>query len=66
MTLDSKLNWDEHIKKLRAKAKRALNNKRVVARKKWGGDPKTLKNCVVQNVVQRWTMAANYIKIKED
>ena len=31
MTLDSSLNWEGHIKKLRAKAKRALNNIKVVA-----------------------------------
>ena len=43
MTLDNRLNWEEHIKKLKAKAKRALNSIRVVAGKKWGGDQKTLK-----------------------
>ena len=43
MTLDSRLNWEEHINKLRAKAKRALNTIKVVAGKKWGGDWKTLK-----------------------
>ena len=31
MTLDSMLYWEEHINKLRAKAKRALNNIKVVA-----------------------------------
>ena len=36
MTLDSRLNWEEHINKLRAKAKRALNIIKVIAGKKWG------------------------------
>ena len=31
MTLDRRLNWEEHINKLRAKTKRALNTIRVVA-----------------------------------
>ena len=53
MTLDSRLNWEEHINKLRAKAKRALNTIKVVAGKKWGGDRKTLKNCTVQYVEQK-------------
>ena len=43
MTLDSRLSWEEHINKLRAKAKRTLNTIKVVAEKKWGGDQKTLK-----------------------
>ena len=43
MTLDSRLNWEEHIKKLRAKAKWSLKTLKVVAGKKWGGDWKTLK-----------------------
>ena len=38
MALDSRLNWEEHFNKLKAKAKRALNTIKVVARKKWGGD----------------------------
>ena len=29
MTLDSRLNWEEHINKLRAKEKRALNTIKV-------------------------------------
>ena len=33
----------EHINKLRAKAKRALNTIKVVAGKKWGEDQKTFK-----------------------
>ena len=33
MKPDSRLNWEEHIKKLKAKAKRALNTIRVVAGK---------------------------------
>ena len=33
MTLDSRLNWEEHINKLRGKAKKALNTIRVVAGK---------------------------------
>ena len=35
MTLDSRLNWEEHINKLRAKAKTVLNTIKVVAGKKW-------------------------------
>ena len=50
MTRDSRLNWEEHINKLRAKAKRALNTIKVVTGKKWGGNWKTLKNCTVQYV----------------
>ena len=42
MILDTRLNWVEHINKLRAKAKKALNTIRVVAGKKWGGDWKIL------------------------
>ena len=33
MTLDSKLNWEVHIVRIRAKAKRALNTIKVVAGK---------------------------------
>ena len=47
MTLDSRLNWEEHITKLRAKARRALNTIKVVEGKKWRGDWKPLKNCTV-------------------
>ena len=43
MTLDSRMNWEEHIDKTRAKPKRALNIIRIVAGKKWGADRKTLK-----------------------
>ena len=43
MTLDSRLNWEEHINNLKAKAKRALNTMKAIAGKKWGGDRKTLK-----------------------
>ena len=46
---DSRLNWEEHINILKAKAGR-----------KRGGEQKTLKNCTVQYVGQRWIMAANY------
>ena len=35
MSLNSRLNWKKHIKKLRAKAKRALNTIKVVVGKKW-------------------------------
>ena len=42
-TLDSRLNWEEHINNLKAKAKRALNTMEAIAGKKWGGDRKTLK-----------------------
>ena len=48
MTLDSRLNWEEHINKLRAKAKRALNIIQVVVGKKREG-----KNCTVQYVEQK-------------
>ena len=50
MTLDSRLNWEEHINKLRSKAKRALNIIKVVARKIWGEDWKTLKKTVQCNL----------------
>ena len=43
MTQDNRLNGEEHINKLKAKAKRALNTIRVVAEKKEGRDRKTLK-----------------------
>ena len=33
MTLDNRLNWEEHINTLRAKAKRPLNTIKVVAGK---------------------------------
>ena len=42
MTLDSRLYWEEHINKLKTKAKRALNTIKVVAGRKLG-DLKTLK-----------------------
>ena len=58
--LDSRLNWEEHINKLRAKAKRVVNTIKVVAEKKRGGDQETLKNCTVQYVVQKQTMAIKY------
>ena len=38
MILDGILNWVEHINKLKAKVKRALNTIKVVAEKKWGRD----------------------------
>ena len=61
MTRDSRLNWEEHIKKLRTKAKRALNAIKVVAGKKWGGDRKTIKKTVQCNMQNKnKTMAANY------
>ena len=44
MTLDSRLNWEEHINKLRAKAKRALNTIRVVTGKKLK-NPKKIAQC---------------------
>ena len=43
VALDIRLNLEEHINKLRAKAKRALKSIKEVAGKKWGGDQKTLK-----------------------
>ena len=48
MTLDSRLNWEEHIEKTRAKAKRALNIIKIVAGKKWGADRKALKKTVLR------------------
>ena len=45
MTLESRLNWEEHIDKVRVKAKKALNSIKVVAGKQWGVDRRTLKNC---------------------
>ena len=33
MTLESRLNWEEHINLLRAKAKKVLNTIRIVAEK---------------------------------
>ena len=33
MTLDSRLNWEEHINNLKAKAKRALNTMKAIAGK---------------------------------
>ena len=44
MTLDSRLNWEEHIGRIRPKAKRAINTIKVAACKKWEGDWKTLKS----------------------
>ena len=43
MIPDSRLNWEEYITKLRAKAKRTLDIIKVVAGKKLGRDQKTLK-----------------------
>ena len=45
MTLDSRLNWEEYINKLSAKAKRTLSTIKI-AEKKWAGDRKTLKKIV--------------------
>ena len=50
MRIDSRLNWEEHINKSRAKAKRALNTIKVVAGKKWEGDWKNLKQTVKCNM----------------
>ena len=43
MTIDRRLNWEKHINKLEAKAKRASNAIKVVVGKKLGGDRKTRK-----------------------
>ena len=43
MTLDSKLNWEKQIDKVRAKTKREINTIKVVAGKKLRGDLRTLK-----------------------
>ena len=54
MTLGSRLNWEEHINKLIAKAKRALNTIKVVAGKKWRGDrkpPKKLYSVICQTKI---------------
>ena len=53
MTLDSRLNWEKHINKLKAKAKSTLNTIKVVAGKIYGGVLKTLKNCTVKYGGQR-------------
>ena len=36
MTLDSRLNWEEHINNMKAKAKRALSTMKAIAGKKMG------------------------------
>ena len=59
ITLDSRLNWEEHINKLRAKVKRALNTIREVAEKKWGIDWKILKKLYSEICRTTRTMAAN-------
>ena len=59
MTLDSKLNWEKHIERVGAKAKRALNTIKVVASKKWEGCCRSLKDCNVWYVDLRWIMIAN-------
>ena len=43
MTLDIRLNWEEHIDRVRIKAKRPINITKVITGKKWGGDQKNLK-----------------------
>ena len=43
MTLDSKLNWEEHIDTVRPKAKRVLNAIKVVPGKKWEKDWKSIR-----------------------
>ena len=48
MTLDSRLNWEEHINKLRAKAKKYYKGS---SKNKWGGVHKTLKK--LNNVISR-------------
>ena len=53
MTLDSRLNWEEHIVKTRGKAKRSLNIIKIVAGKKYGADRKTLKNCATPYADQK-------------
>ena len=50
MTLDSRLNWEEHIYRIKAKAKRKLNTIKVVTGHTWGGDGKTIKKCTVQYI----------------
>ena len=47
---DTRLNWGEHINKVRAKAKKALKTNRAVARKKLKRDQKTLKKTVQCNM----------------
>ena len=53
MTLDSRLNWEKHVDKLRVKTKRALNTIKVVAGKKWGWDRKTLNKTVQCNMYDK-------------
>ena len=58
MTLDSRLNWEEHVDRVRAKAKIALNTIKVVAgsrQKRRRGH----KHCIVQYSDLRWIMVAN-------
>ena len=52
MTLDNKLIWEEHIDKLRKKAKKALNTIKGVVRRKWGGDLKTIKSMAAKYTIQ--------------
>ena len=43
MNLDSKLTWEAHIEDLMDKSHQRLNILRIVSRKKWGEDRKTLR-----------------------
>ena len=49
ITLDCRLNWEEHFDRVRAKTKRAINTNKVVAGKKWelGMRPKNRAQCGV-------------------
>ena len=58
MILDSRLNWEEHINKFRAKAKRALNTIKVEPGNKWGGDRQTLKKLYDKN--RLWLLIIQY------
>ena len=49
MTLDGRLNWEEHINWVRVKAERSINTIKVVAGKKWG-KTKKLKKTVQCNM----------------
>ena len=58
MTLNSRLNWEEHIYRVRAKAKKTLNTIKVVAGKKWRGDLRTLKRSKIDYGCQVYSTAS--------
>ena len=46
LIMDKHLNWSDHIKNLKTKAKQALNILKVVAGYKWGTDRKLCYDCI--------------------